>query len=465
MEEANNPPGNTPEVTKASPAPKVGENEKMRKLVAEMLAGKIVDIRPQLDFTSELGFFYPAVEQTLEVKSREAVVILESLVTQDILCKNFFDKLLRCPQCQSLNLIPSTNCPKCGSGNITRGRLLEHIACKYVGLESEFVYQGRYVCPNCKQELRTLGSDYRSLGVLRKCHDCDNVFNTPALKWRCLKCSSVIAEGNVDEVNIYSYRLNEARRSWLEFELNSKPQLIDFLRRQDYQIEENATIKGSSGAQHNIDILATRDDGIINYSIAIGVEVSREEIGLSEVFDFDDKAYDSGIHDKVLVVSGRMTREARQFAHRQKIKVLEVKKLATTLASAPPLSPRQAAALPFKFKSLSHLIQHLEQHGYQVTKNAKIEGISGAEHRLDIMAIRDEGIITHYIAVGTAVAEEAVGLDELFAFDAKSYDAAILNKVFIAVPGVTPQAWQFARRQKITVLEAKELEPLLRGKF
>ena len=49
----------------------IGGNEKAMKLVAEMLAGKIIDISPQLDFTNELGFTYPAVEQTLGVEGKE----------------------------------------------------------------------------------------------------------------------------------------------------------------------------------------------------------------------------------------------------------------------------------------------------------------------------------------------------------------------------------------------------------
>jgi len=39
-----------------------GEDRAM-KLVGEMLAGKIVDVRPQLDFTTELGFIYPSLSK------------------------------------------------------------------------------------------------------------------------------------------------------------------------------------------------------------------------------------------------------------------------------------------------------------------------------------------------------------------------------------------------------------------
>jgi len=93
MVKVNKPISNTPEVTETQPATKLG-GEKAMKLVAEMLAGHIVDIRPQLDFTGELGFTYPAVEQTLKVKGKEAVAIMESLTAKGILNRSFFDRLL-----------------------------------------------------------------------------------------------------------------------------------------------------------------------------------------------------------------------------------------------------------------------------------------------------------------------------------------------------------------------------------
>jgi len=163
----------------------MGKDEMAMKVVAAMLAAKIVDIKPQLDFTTELGFVYPLVEQTVMVKGQEALAILESLTDRDILKRSFFDRLLRCPRCQSINLRPSTHCPKCGSGDIARGRILEHSACGYVGVEDEFTARGKYVCPRCKLELRTMGADYVSRGVLRKCRDCSEIFNAPLLKWRC----------------------------------------------------------------------------------------------------------------------------------------------------------------------------------------------------------------------------------------------------------------------------------------
>lgn len=327
MAEVNEPTGNTPEVAETPSATRAEGNEKVMKLVTEMLAGKIVDIKPELDFTSELGFSYPVVEQTLKVKGKEAVSILESLVDKGTLKRDFFDTLLRCPQCWSVNLRPSNRCPKCGSGNFARGRVFEHLSCEFVGLEDEFVAGGGYICPRCGLELRVSGGDYQSLGLMCKCHDCYEIFSQPEIQWRCLKCGTLTPQDKVTEVNIYSYGFNEAKRGWLEFEVKPKSQLIQFLKQYGYEVRENAIVKGRSGAEHRIDILATRDDGIVIHDIAIGIEVAGGPIGLDKVFAFDDKAYDIGILDKVFIAVPGLAKEASQFAQRQRIKVFEAKEL------------------------------------------------------------------------------------------------------------------------------------------
>ena len=436
----------------------IQEDALAMKLVAAILAAKFVDIKPQFDFTTEQGFIYPVVEQTIQVKGKKAVAILESLADKGILKKSFYDRLLRCQRCQSINLRPSTHCPKCNSGNISRGRILEHSACGYVGVEDEFTSAGKYVCPRCKMELRTMGADYQSRGVLHKCRDCGEVFNVSVIKWRCLKCSSLADEDKIDEVSIYAYSLDETKRSWLEFELQPKPQFVDLLRRHGYEVTENARVKGRSGAEHSIDILATRDDGLVSHSIAIGIEIAREKVGLERILDFDVKAYDSGIHDKVLIIIPGLSEEAEKFASYHNIKVLKCEDL-DKLPTGGPQPGREIVKEPFEFESKSQLMQYLERQGYKVKENAEVKGRSGAAHNIDILATRDEDIIIHRIAIGIEVAEKPLGLDRVFDFDDRAYDAGIMDKVLIAVPRLTREAGQFAERQGIRVFEVKQLEP------
>ena len=436
----------------------VRKNEREMKLVGAMLEAKVVDIKPQLDFTTELGFIYPVVEQSVNAKGTEVLEIVESLTAKGILKGSFFDRILRCPRCQSINLRPSTHCPKCSSGDIVRGRILEHVACGYVGVEDEFTSRGKYTCPRCKLEMRTIGADYRSRGVLRKCRDCGEIFNVPLLKWRCLKCSSLTNEDEIEEVNIYAYSLDESKRNWLEFELQPKVRFLEFLKRHGYEVTEGAIVKGRSGAEHTIDMLATRDDGVIIHSVAIGVEIARDKIELERILDFDVKAYDSGIHDKILIIIPTLGEEAAKFASYHRIKVLEPRDLEILLTGGPQKGP-EIVKEPFEFQSKSQLIQYLSKQGYRVKEKAEIKGQSGAAHRIDILAVKDEGIITHRIAIGIEESEKPMGLDRVFDFDDRAYDAGIMDKVFIAVPGLTKEASQFAERQGIRVFEVEQLEP------
>jgi len=432
------------------------DNPVARKLVAEMLAGRIASVKPQYDFTTDLGYTYPAVEQAANLKGKDALAIMESLAARDIVAKSFFDRLIRCPRCNGVNLRPSSHCPKCGSGHVIRGRILEHFACKYIGVEEEFTAKGKYVCPRCRMELRTIGADYRSQGVLYKCHDCSEIFNVPFIKWRCLKCSSLVTEDEVGEVVIYSYSFDESKRNWLEFELQPKVRFVQFLKQHGYKVTENARVRGRSGAEHSLDILATRDDGVITHTIAIGIEIARDRIGLDRILDFDVKAYDSGIHDKIVIIIPELGEDARKFATFQRIKVLEPKDLEILLTGRPQ-PPQEMAREPFEFKSKSQLMQYLEKQGYTVKEKTEVKGRSGAVHNMDILATKDEGIITHRIAIGIERDEKPMGLERVFDFDDKAYDSGILDKVFIAVPGLTKEAMQFAKRQGIRVLAVSQL--------
>ena len=434
------------------------------KLLEAMLRGSILEIKPQLNPQSELGFSFPAVNQLLHTSDKESVTILESLVGEGVLVRKFFDRFLHCPQCQGVNLRPVYGCPKCGSGNIFRGRVLEHLVCKYAGTEDEFFLKGKLVCPKCKQGLYTMGTDYRTMGVLYKCRDCQEICNYPAIKWRCLRCSSLTPADKITEVVVYSYSLNEEKRTWLQFELKPKSKLVQFLRSRGYQVRENAMMKGRSGAEHTFDLLATRGDSIVVHNIAVGIEISDKPIGVNRVFGFDDKAYDTGLYDKVLVAIPGVTPEAGQFAARQRIRVLESDDVEAFLASdtfpgPPPEVEVEAERKPFQFKSKSELVSYLRSRGYEVKEGARLRGRSEAEHTIDVLASRDDGVMVHDIIIGVEVCDGAIGIDRVFDFDDKAYDTGIHDKILVAVPGLSREAMRFAQRQRIKVFEAETLEP------
>ncbi len=45
------------------------ESDKVARLLAEIVSGRITDISPRLDLASELGFTYPAIEECVTGKN------------------------------------------------------------------------------------------------------------------------------------------------------------------------------------------------------------------------------------------------------------------------------------------------------------------------------------------------------------------------------------------------------------
>ena len=436
-------------------------DEKAAKLLGALLSGSVGELKPQIDPDREMGFYYPEAAKAISAPDKDVLALLEHLAKSGVLERVFSEKYIYCPQCKSLNLTPGYYCVKCGSGKIIRGRVLVHSVCQYGGVEEEFSRSGKLVCPKCYQELRTGSQDFTSLGVLRKCRDCGEVFGHPAIKWRCLKCGTVVPEDKVMEVDAYTYALtrNEEMRLVLSFELNHKPRLIKFLQERGFEVHENAKAKGRSGAEHTFDMLATRDDGVVQHRIAVGIENSTKELGIDRVFSFDDKAYDCGIHDKIMVVVPTLKKEAEALADQQKIKVIQSWDLDSVLGLSLPQVESPGVAESFQFTSKTGLMEYLKKRGYEAEQYAVMRGKSGADHTFDVLATRDDGLTMHRIAIGIEVSDGPVKLDRVFEFDDKSYDCSIQDKVLIVVPAMGAEGKRFAERQKIRVFEAKTVEP------
>ncbi len=108
----------------------------------------------------------------------------------------------------------------------------------------------------------------------------------------------------------------------LRFE--TKDQLVESLGNLGYRVEEKAKTQGRSGIEYTFDILAYTNTDQVSQSLGIDFLSGEEEVGLEQVSIFDTKAYEVGIDEKAIVVSPRLSPEARQFAQHQRIKVFEL---------------------------------------------------------------------------------------------------------------------------------------------
>ncbi|RPJ63947.1 MAG: hypothetical protein EHM12_00990 [Dehalococcoidia bacterium] len=435
----------------------VSHDPKVLNLIREMMDGRIEEIRPTIDFNRESGAVYPQVEAMLGKGTDEVIRILNKLVEENILEARFYDRLIFCPACHSMNLRPCLKCPKCGSGNVSKGRIIEHFACGKNGLEDEFLSNGKYVCPHCRKPLKFLGTDYRSLGVNYRCRSCGGLSTEITIKWQCLKCASIFADEESVVQVINSYVLNEQSRNLLTFDTGYKARYISFLKRQGYDVFEKAKVGGKSGSgvTHVLDMLAKRDDGFLTFILGIGVAIGHEneDIGLEDVFRFDNKVYDLGIHDKVLLAVPGLNNEARQFAQRQRIKSFNARELEDFLTKSDEIAAHPVKTVLFTFTNRSQLMQYLHDQGYRTEEAARIRGRSGAEYVMDIIAYFDDGLFTHTISIGILTDPKEVGLEAVSAYDTKAYDIGIHDKVLLVSPTLSKEARQFADQQRIRIID------------
>jgi predicted RNA-binding Zn-ribbon protein involved in translation (DUF1610 family) len=438
----------------------VKHDPKALKLIKEIMAGNISEFKASTKLDTKDGFSYPLAESILQSTTPEVLATLEFMASEEVLERSVQEHILFCPKCQSPHLKSGLGCPKCGSGNIAKGRILEHLSCRNNSLEADYANNGKYVCPKCGQELRFLGTDYQSLGINYKCRECGVISKDAAFNMKCLQCSNIFPETEARELVLYSYRLNELKKRQLRFELGEKPRFADFLRSRGYDVIESAQVNGTtkSGAKHILDILAQRSDGLVTYTIGVGILIDSQgrEVSLAEVFAFDNKVYDLGIHDKVLLVVPRLSSEAGQFARQQRIKVIEEKDIELVLRTSASSAQIQSGNKPFVFETKAKLLEHLKGSGYKFEEKAKIMGRSGVEHVFDILAVNNDGVINHTLAINILVAREDISFNTVTSFDTRAYDVGIHDKLLLACPRLSQEARQFAQYQRIKVIEVND---------
>ncbi|MBN1160715.1 MAG: restriction endonuclease [Dehalococcoidales bacterium] len=456
--------------------PGIWQEPRVANLMSAFLKNKINSLSPQIDLSLGEGFSYREAEEIMGTSPRETALILDSLAKEGLLLKQDFEKILVSPS-GSVQLLPVERCPACDSSQLTRGQLIEHFACGHIGLEEEFMHGLNQICPKCRRELKLIGTDYRKPGLRYICGSCHGVFPAPVIKCRCLKTGEIYRLEELEYVPLSSYSLNESSRKRLEFELEPKKRLIEYLDRLGYEVKESVQVKGRSGATHKIDIVAGMDDLITRHTVAIGILAAPREEGevpIDPLFNFDSKIYDAGIDSKMVIAVPRFSREAMKFAERQGIRVYGLEDLKVLLAGKARLmefisvKKEKRQVRPGngpdvkKSDPRGQLKWLLENRGYTVSEKVKVTGRSGADHILDLYAHKDDGVINHKVAACVILNEDVFGSDvnEVMQFDTAAYDASIRDKVLVSVAALSKEARQFAEYQRIKIISVEELADL-----
>jgi general secretion pathway protein E len=231
-----------------------------------------------------------------------------------------------------------------------------------------------------------------------------------------------------------------------------RAELREYLQRQGYKVTDDARLMGKSGIKHAFDMLAEKNDGVSTHTVCIIISAGGDkEAEANAIFSLANKAFDSGINNRLLIAVPAFSEKSKQLASKQRIKVIDGASIGSLLEAKPRQQTR--VELPFRFETRAELIESLTNRGYKVQEKAKVRGKSGVEYTFDLLAAQDIDQVNHTLAVDFLKSKEEVGLSQVALYDTKAYDCSIDDKIIVVTPGLLAEARQFAEHQKIRVLE------------
>ncbi len=295
---------------------------KLLNLLEQVVEGKLPGFEPVFAPRADGWVSYPAVEEFLGVDTAYACRLLEDLVHLGYLSRNFFARMLFCPVCNSHNLAWTIVCPKCNSPNIQRTRFLRHRLCNWSAPEKDFLHSsGTRLCPKCRSELLLLGNDYDDIGYRYLCLDCREVTRAPVEFWRCPVCNRLYDRYAVREVMLYKYVLEPSQVPKLRLEKIPRAKVREILQREGYAVQESTRIIGKSGAEHTVDMLATKMQGPLEHRVLVSFACGNPLVDAEEIIKLYARAYDVGVQDVILIATPGLTADADEIAQHYRIRV------------------------------------------------------------------------------------------------------------------------------------------------
>lgn len=231
-----------------------------------------------------------------------------------------------------------------------------------------------------------------------------------------------------------------------------RKELKEYLNRQGYKVTEDAVLLGKSGIKHTFDMLAEKNDGFSTHSVCIGIAAGGDnEAEAGAIFGLANKAFDTGINNRLLITVSAFSEKSKQLAIKQRIKVIDGESIGSLLVARPKETLK--VDLPFRFETAAQLVESLTSRGYKVEEKAKVRGKSGVDYTFDVLAHPEGEQVGQALAVDFMKSNSDVELSHVALFDTKAYDCGIVDKVIVVSPKLSPEAKQFAEHQRIRVLE------------
>jgi hypothetical protein len=169
----------------------------------EALFINILEKKEKVDpvFDLKLGYRYPDVEEATKFDAPKSIGFLEQLYNTEILDREVYDMELRCPYCNNSNVSVYYLCPHCEALRIKKTILIEHLICGYMGPVASLGEP--LICPKCGN--RVAEGEYRNVGSIYECEECNQQIDTPYVNHWCRVCGKKFNFDNSIYQAAYSY--------------------------------------------------------------------------------------------------------------------------------------------------------------------------------------------------------------------------------------------------------------------
>lgn len=299
------------------------KEREVQMFLEKIITEKIGQIDPVFDVENGCGYRYPDVEAIVN-NSFNTGRFLGRLYEAGILERKLYDRIFFCPHCNSPKVSFRYCCPYCGSLDIKKSTLIEHIPCGYISDIESFQADDRLVCPRCQRPLKKTNRDYLKAGVWCTCNVCGKNFDIARPLHFCHQCRREFGFEESLIENVYSYSLNafviQEVLGWTII-----PAIENFLLKNGFTVKSPGSVKGKSGARHPFNLLASNDR--TRKLVVIDVATSNEEfVPEDSVISMFIKVYDSSVDEAVLIVIPKSNKRGKKLAAHYKIKLIEVEK-------------------------------------------------------------------------------------------------------------------------------------------
>jgi predicted amidophosphoribosyltransferase len=304
----------------------------VQKLLQAIKDGRIEAIEPILDHS---GVRYPTIEDVTCIFGADLKSILEELSRLGILTSDVRNNLAVCPRCGSHRVMIHLRCPTCGSPQLKRGSMIEHLACGHIDQEENFRKGEQLFCPKCGKVLRAIGVDYRRPGILYKCLNCGGISSNPKVQYEC-DCRNVFSENEAALQLVSAYKPNPAKRELIEQMTIDFKSILEAVTSTGWHGQAPITIQSQSGIEHEFTFALwapESDPAKAPPDVVAEMYTSEEgEVNSTGVLAFYAKTLDIKPNEKILIVMPSLDRRAKILANSYNMLVVEAETADSVMA-------------------------------------------------------------------------------------------------------------------------------------